>query len=169
LFFTLFYVYVVMVVDHTLFEFQSLLLLKQFVPDLILMGQDAGEHVNLLPLVGLGPADLETSLLNVLLMVPFGLGLPLLTTLRLRHVIAAGALFSIAIELLQLTTGLLAGITFRIADVNDVIFNTIGVAVGCALFVGLVRIARRLSSGRAPSANPIVRFVAEQPEPDRRR
>ena len=36
-------------------------------------------------------------------------------------------------------------ITFRVADINDVIFNTVGVAVGYILFVGFVRIYRHIS------------------------
>ena len=38
LFFTAFYVYVAKVLDYTLFQFQSLLLLRHFVPGLMLSG-----------------------------------------------------------------------------------------------------------------------------------
>jgi len=41
-----------------------------------------------------------------------------------------------SIELTQWLTGRMAGGTFRVADVNDVIFNTLGAAVGYVLFVG---------------------------------
>src|SRR5215212_3787118 len=39
IFFTIFYIYIVKVLDYTLFQFQYLILLKHFMPDLILNGQ----------------------------------------------------------------------------------------------------------------------------------
>lgn len=164
LLFTVFYAYFFKVLDYTLFQFQSLLLLRHFMPGLMLRGVAAGESVNLVPLVTLTLEDLKTSLLNILLMVPFGFGLPFITDLRMKKVLIVGALFSIGIELLQLVTGLMARLTFRVADINDVIFNTIGVAIGYMLFVGFVRICRRLAHEGIASTNPIVRHVAERPQ-----
>src|SRR5919202_2568155 len=66
IFFTIFYAYLIKVLDYTLFQFQSLLLLKYFTPDLILNGQTAGKSINLIPLVTLTLQDLTTSLLNIL-------------------------------------------------------------------------------------------------------
>jgi glycopeptide antibiotics resistance protein len=163
-FFTVFYVYMFKVLDYTLLQFQSLLLLKYFMPHLILRGQAAEETLNLIPLATLATQDLNTSLLNILLLIPFGFGLPFVTNLHLRQVTIAGALFSITIEFLQLVTGLLAGITFRVADINDVIFNTIGVGIGYALFVGFVRLYSHFSHGWAISANPLLRYIAERPQ-----
>jgi glycopeptide antibiotics resistance protein len=161
LFFTIFYVYLFKVLDYTLFQFQSLLLLKHFAPDLILNGQTAGENMNLIPLITLTLEQLTTSLLNILLLIPFGFGLPFITNFRMKKIVVIGALFSIVIEFLQLITGFMAKITFRIADINDVIFNTVGVAVGYLLFVGFVRIYR--SRNWKISANPILRYIAERP------
>lgn len=164
LFFTLFYVYLFKVLDYTLFQFQSLLLLKYFMPHLILRGQAAGKSLNLFPLVTLTSQDLKTSLLNILLMLPFGFGLPFITNFRMKKIVVIGSLFSIFIELLQLVTGLVANITFRIADINDVIFNTIGVVVGYILFSGFVYTFRRLSHKWKISANPFSRYIAERPQ-----
>ena len=166
IFFTIFYVYIVKVLDYTLFQFQSLLLLKYFMPNLILNGQPAGKDLNLIPLITLTPQDLETSLLNILLLIPFGFGLPFITNFRMQKIVVIGALFSIAIEFLQLITGFMAKITFRIADINDVIFNTLGVAIGYMLFVGFVRSYRHLSHNWEIAANPILRYVAERPQID---
>ena len=166
IFFTIFYVYIVKVLDYTLFQFQSLLLLKYFMPNLILNGQPAGKDLNLIPLITLTPQDLETSLLNILLLIPFGFGLPFITNFRMQKIVVIGALFSIAIEFLQLITGFMAKITFRIADINDVIFNTLGVAIGYILFVGFVRSYRHLSHNWEISANPILRYIAERPQTD---
>jgi glycopeptide antibiotics resistance protein len=133
-------------------------------PNLILNGQTAGKSVNLLPLITLIPQDLKTSLLNILLLVPFGFGLPFITNLRMKKIIVIGALFSIVIEFLQLVTGLVAKITFRIADINDVIFNTVGVAIGYILFVGFVCIYCYISYSWEISENPILQYIAERPQ-----
>jgi glycopeptide antibiotics resistance protein len=133
-------------------------------PGLILNGQTVGKEINLMPLITLTAQDLKTSLLNILLLVPFGFGLPFITDFQMKKVVVIGALFSIAIESLQLITGFLAKITFRIADINDVIFNTVGVATGYILFVGFVRIYRHISQNWEISANPILRYIAERPQ-----
>jgi glycopeptide antibiotics resistance protein len=164
IFFTIFYVYIIKVLDYTLFQLQSLILLKHFKPNLILKGQTAEKDLNLIPLITLTPRDLETSLLNILLLIPFGFGLPFITNFRMKQVVVMGVLFSILIELLQLTTGLMAKITFRVADINDVIFNTVGAASGYILFVGFVRLYRRLSRHWRIRANPILRYIAERPQ-----
>ncbi len=167
LFFTIFYIYIVTVLYYTLFKYQSLLLLKIFTPGLMLHGIAAGKRLNLIPLITLTPKDLKIRLLNILLMMPFGFGLPFITNLRFKKVVVIGAFFSIAIELLQLITGLLAKMTFRIADINDVICNTLGVAVGYILFVAFVRIYRHISRHWKISANPILRYIAERPQVDK--
>jgi glycopeptide antibiotics resistance protein len=133
--FTVFYIYIVKVLDYTLIQFQSLILLKHFMPGLILQGQAPGKSTNLIPLITLTMDDLKTSLLNILLMIPFGFGLPFITNISRKKIVVIGALFSIVIEFLQLITGVMANMTFRIADINDVIFNTVGVTIGCWAFL----------------------------------
>ncbi len=145
---TIFYIYLVKVLDYTLFQFQSLILLKYFMPGLMLNGQDARRALNLIPLITLTSQDLKTSLLNILLMIPFGFGLPFITNFKMKKVVLIGVLFSIVIELLQLITGLIAKTTFRVADVNDVIFNTLGVVLGYLLFLGFFFIAGRLQKSK---------------------
>jgi len=135
-------------------------------PDLILNGQTVGKEMNLIPFITLTPQDLKTSLLNILLLMPFGFGLPFITNFRMKKIVIIGALFSIVIEFLQLITGYVAKITFRIADINDVIFNTVGVAIGYILFVGFVRIYLHISHNWETSANPILRYIAERPQID---
>jgi glycopeptide antibiotics resistance protein len=107
---------------------------------------------------------LKTSLLNILLLIPFGFGLPFITNLHMKKIVVIGVLFSVVIEFLQLVTGFMARITFRVADINDVIFNTVGVAIGYILFVGFVRIYRHISHNWEISANPILRHIAERPQ-----
>jgi glycopeptide antibiotics resistance protein len=155
--------YLYAVLDVTLLQFQSLLLLKLFQPGLILRGIEAAQSLNLVPLVGLSIGDLPTSLLNILMLVPFGFGLPFLTGFRFAQIVASGALFSLAIEALQLATGQWAGTTFRVADINDVIFNTTGAAIGYLLFIGFLRLLRAARGG-SPVSNPFLRHLIERPQ-----
>jgi glycopeptide antibiotics resistance protein len=159
----IFGVYLYAVLDVTLLQYQSLLLLKLFQPDLILRGIEAAQSLNFVPLVGLSIGDLPTSLLNILMLVPFGFGLPFLTGFRFAQVVASGALFSLAIEALQLATGQWAGTTFRVADINDVIFNTTGAAIGYLLFIGFLRLLRAARGG-SPVSNPLLRHLIERPQ-----
>jgi glycopeptide antibiotics resistance protein len=109
-------------------------------PSLMLNGVPPSESMNLIPLITLSIQDLKTSLLNILLFVPFGFGLPCITSLRMKQIVIVGMFFSISIELLQFVTGLIAQVTFRVVDINDVIFNTVGVAIGYILFLGFMLI-----------------------------
>lgn len=80
--------------------------------------------------------------LNVLLFVPLGAGLALLTGWSWWRVTLAAAASSTAVELLQLVLP-------RDADVWDVLTNTLGAAIG-ALAVGAVRLRRRGRSAARP-------------------
>ncbi|MBL8077312.1 MAG: VanZ family protein [Anaerolineales bacterium] len=168
MFFTIFYVYIFKVLDYALFQFQSLILLKYFMPDLILEGQAVGDDLNLIPLITLTPQDMETSLLNILFLIPFGFGLPFIASFRMKKVVVISAVFSIVIEFSQFITGFMAKITFRIADINDVIFNTVGAAIGYILFVGFLHIFRNISLNKKISANPILQYIAERPQVDKK-
>lgn len=166
LFFTIFYIYLIKVLDYTLFQFQSLLLLKYFVPGLMLNGVVAGKSINLILLITLTPEDIKTSLLNILLLIPFGFGLPFITDFRMKKIVIIGALLSISIELLQLITGLIAKTAFRIADINDVICNIVGVIVGYLLFVWLAYLCHHIVSKGKWSSNSILRYVVNRPQID---
>lgn len=81
-------------------------------------------NLNLIPFAGMA-ADLKNCGLNVALFVPLGFGLPLLWQ-RYRsgkRTVAFGLGLSLAVELLQI-------LTLRATDVNDVITNTLGTALG---------------------------------------
>lgn len=75
---------------------------------------------------------------NVVMTVPFGFLVPALMPRMRRwgHTVAATAGYSGLIELSQLVVGLVAfGLLYRTVDVDDVILNTVGGAVGYGLFV----------------------------------
>ena len=73
---------------------------------------------------------------NVLVFAPFGLLVPIIWP-RLAgflSILAAGLLFSLAIELSQLGISLLLGAWYRMSDVDDVLLNVCGVLLGWAAF-----------------------------------
>ncbi|GHD49517.1 VanZ family protein [Mycetocola manganoxydans] len=77
--------------------------------------------------------DIRTFLLNILMTAPLGFLLPMLTRVNtFGRVVLAGALFSLGIEITQIWFGVF-GAT-RTADVNDLIANTLGAAIGFAVF-----------------------------------
>ena len=84
-------------------------------------------NLNLIPLLGIID-DLSNSLLNVLLFIPLGLFLPVIWTYyrNVKSTVAFGIGLSLVIELLQM-------LTFRATDVNDLITNTAGTAIGFLL------------------------------------
>lgn len=106
-------------------------------------------------------------LLNILFFVPLGMLLPLVTRVRtVRRAAAVGLLVSVAIEAVQLAGVLVVG-AGRIADVDDLVGNALGTAIGWTACVRLMqlpplgRLAARASwaedgiaSGAAPGAAP---------------
>lgn len=83
--------------------------------------------LNWIPFMGM-LGDLKNCVLNVLLFVPLGLGLPVLWEKYRtgKQTILFGLGLSLTIELLQI-------FTFRATDVNDLITNTLGTALGFML------------------------------------
>lgn len=81
-------------------------------------------NLNLIPLYGI-VADLKNSILNVALFLPLGCFLPILWSCFRRPipVVIFGFGLSLFIELLQM-------LTFRATDVNDLITNVLGTAIG---------------------------------------
>ena len=87
-------------------------------------------NLNLIPFRGM-VEDLKNCILNVVLFVPLGLFLPVLwhRFRKLGSCAVFGFGFSLFIELLQM-------LTFRATDVNDLITNTAGTALGFLLAKG---------------------------------
>jgi glycopeptide antibiotics resistance protein len=71
---------------------------------------------------------------NILLTVPFGLGVSFITGLRWKDFIWLSPSVGLVFEGLQLMIALLFRSAFRVVDINDVILNTLGVWLGYLLF-----------------------------------
>lgn len=98
---------------------------------------DLGRLIELRPFFLSGTEVMPTSqaLLNILLTVPFGFGLPFVVGLRGRDILAVGILFSIGIELAQLMVdALYLALPTWSVDINDVLLNSLGIALGYGVF-----------------------------------
>ena len=87
-------------------------------------------------------SDWDTTLLNVLLFIPLGLGLPLLWKdfgIWWKTVLF-GFFLSALIEFAQI-------FTYRATDINDLMTNTLGTAVGYLLFRPVVRLCPGIPGG----------------------
>lgn len=135
-FFTLFFIYLIEVLRYTQFP----IYLSKYMREAI--GQNVWKNMNLIPLITLEYTSFKTSLLNIALFIPFGFGLPFISRHRMGKIVAIGILFSVILETLQLVIALGVGFTFRVVDINDVIFNTVGVIIGYILFVIFVHMFR---------------------------
>ena len=158
IFFTIFFVYIVKVLELTQFP-------VFFVPDMReIYGQTIWKTMNFIPFFTLEYRDLQTSLLNVLFTIPFGFGLPFITNLRFKRVVFVGVIFSVTLEVLQLITALGAEFTFRIVDINDVMFNTLGIIIGYISFLGFSRVYHHLLNKWGIPENPILRYIYDRPQ-----
>jgi glycopeptide antibiotics resistance protein len=93
--------------------------------------------------------DAPSFVLNVIMMEPFGLLVPLMwpRTGSLRRIATWALATSAAIELIQFILGLTLG-SRRTVDVNDLIANTAGAVIGFLL----LKLAAPIAAGRAPVA-----------------
>jgi glycopeptide antibiotics resistance protein len=90
-------------------------------------GTDWDGKANVIPLLTIDPV---TFMLNIVLTLPFGFLLPMLRPIRgLPHIAALVFLFSATIEVVQLITNMTVS-SGRLADVNDLIANTVGGVIG---------------------------------------
>lgn len=106
--------------------------------------QPWSSHLALVPFVDYESAD---AVMNVLVFVPLGMLVPLfLGRASWGRVLALGALLSLMIEVTQYTTAHLVG-GGHVADVNDLLSNITGAALGYALFAAL---------SRPPAAGPVI-------------
>jgi len=123
-FFTLFFIYILKVLSVT----QS-----GFMPN-------SNIYINLIPLIELRVQDFKTSMLNIIMFVPFGFLLPFLAQINWRGVFYWSLAFSFCLEMGQLILALYVGGTYRVIDINDVIFNTLGAMVGYGFYVVFMRV-----------------------------
>ena len=92
-------------------------------------------HLRVLEGVFNSASTRQQAFLNVVLGIPFGVLVPLLGVRSVSKVLVLGLLFALSIEGLQLVEDVVYRTEFRTADINDVLLNWLGVAIGLAAFV----------------------------------
>lgn len=78
--------------------------------------------------------------LNIIMSMPFGILVCLLSEkeLTLKKSLTIGLFYGIIIELIQFSIGLSIKYLYRSIDINDVIFNTIGIIISYLIFKYLI-------------------------------
>ncbi|PAE40535.1 VanZ family protein [Bacillus sp. 7884-1] len=100
--------------------------------------QEILQEINFIPILTI---DIPSFVLNVIMLIPFGMYLPLLNGKvdSAKKAAKYGYFLSLSIEVLQLIIEVTLG-SGRIADINDIIANTLGAAVGFLIIKKLVKI-----------------------------
>ncbi|NYE04497.1 glycopeptide antibiotics resistance protein [Bacillus niacini] len=96
------------------------------------------QEFNFIPILTI---DTPTFVLNIIMLIPFGVYLPLLNGKvdSAKKAAKYGFFLSLLIEVIQLTIEVTLG-SGRIADIFDIIANTLGAAVGFLIIRKLVKI-----------------------------
>ena len=72
---------------------------------------------------------------NILLTLPFGFGISFIVPIKPKHIAWLGIMVGLLFELTQFAISLVVRSPFRATDINDVIFNAIGVLLGYGIFL----------------------------------
>lgn len=112
IFFTIFFIYLCNVLKYTQFP---IILDEEIKRE---MGQNVWRDANFIPF-NQSLLAIETSLLNILLTIPFGFGISFIPKVNFKKVAILGLLLGVLLESLQLIVALVVGFTFRYVDAND--------------------------------------------------
>lgn len=153
LFFTLMFIYLSEVLNYTQFP----IYLSSKMASVI--GQNVFRDMNLIPIIGLTKEDIMTSLLNLIMAVPYGFLISFLKKQTTRTIIIRGLLFGLIIELIQFIMAIIAGFTMRYVDINDVIFNFIGVIVGYLLYRVTIITMKRVIKKFSIKCNSLLEYM----------
>jgi glycopeptide antibiotics resistance protein len=72
--------------------------------------------------------------LNIVLTIPFGLGIGYLTKTTGKQIILIAIATGLILEGIQLAIKLISGLFFHAVDISDVIWNALGVIIGYGLY-----------------------------------
>ncbi len=123
---TLFYIYIVLVIKYTQFPI--------FFDKLYSDAENFKIAYNLIPIIKLTKNDVMTSILNIILFLPFGFLYFILSRFSYKKTLIAGFCASLLIELSQVCVSILTLVSFRIFDINDLIFNSLGTLFGIIVY-----------------------------------
>ncbi len=136
-FFSVFWVYLLIVVDVTIFPIPlpdaGMFLSKQQITFVL-------SHVNFEPFKYLSDLNVSPHIIfleifqNVLLTIPFGFGVSFIAQFKARDFLWQAIAVGLAIEIAQLVISLGVGV-YRTVDVTDVLLNATGVLLGYGIFI----------------------------------
>ena len=109
--------------------FMCIAKLKLFPIVMIGLPANIKESINIIPFHnGIN----RTDILNLIMTIPLGIGIPFITKINnIKKILLLGLCFGLGIETIQyLETFLTKGFSYRIIDINDVIFNFTGTVIG---------------------------------------
>lgn len=154
LFFTIFYCYIAYVFAKTQFP----IFLTGF--NINKLPEVLASNVKLLPHKA---SDFQwisnDMILNIILTVPFGFGINFVKSLRLRKTLLYGLFFSLSIECLQLFILFISRYLWRIVDINDIILNLAGVALGYGCFVLFSRFFVSIVERSSIKLDPVSSYI----------
>ncbi|MFT3890521.1 MAG: VanZ family protein [Anaerolineales bacterium] len=132
LFFSIFWIYLLVVIKLTLFPIYIDAFRRE------VLGRQFMASVNLIPFY-FGPFTnwtyaLPGLILNTLLTMPAGFGISFVTRFKPKDLGWLLLAFGFGLEGMQLLISLLLGYPYRTIDINDVIFNSLGVLLGYLAF-----------------------------------
>ncbi|MDM5209065.1 VanZ family protein [Cytobacillus kochii] len=128
-FFSIFFFYIINVVKFTLFP----IIVGTSFAEEMKETTTIASNINLIPF---NYQYIEQTLLNILLTVPFGFGLPYIKRkMNFKTIVGCGLLFTLLIETAQLIISFIIGYAYRIIDINDVLANLFGVIIGYIAFL----------------------------------
>jgi glycopeptide antibiotics resistance protein len=133
-FYALFWIYILLLIGITLFPipFFTQLLSRSNLAYILSRINWIPFRISLTYRVNLFPPDVIG---NILLTIPFGLGIPFLKRIQPGEMVLF-SMIGFVIELSQLMISLYLGMAFRTVDITDVITNCAGVWLGYGLFRG---------------------------------
>jgi glycopeptide antibiotics resistance protein len=123
-------------------------------------GQNVWREMNLIPFQSIRSSLSTDIILNVILTIPFGFGLPFLIRTEWKKIVLSGIGIGAAVEAGQLISALMIGFTFRHVNIDDVILNLLGTAVGYIIFLLVRRLFLRGYQKAAKSSHPFMEYIA---------
>ncbi|WP_207642429.1 VanZ family protein [Pseudobacteroides cellulosolvens] len=83
---------------------------------------------------------------NIVLFIPYGFFVPLIFSKlnSFKKLLILGAITSTLIEVIQYVVSSFLGFTYRIADIDDLIYNTLGTLIGFYIYKGVLPLLKKL-------------------------
>lgn len=132
-FFSLFWVYAMYGIDKVFFPLEISGTMVDEMRKVSILS-----HINIIPFYygnyGITISGLISSFFNCLLTMPLGFGLSFITNVKMKNFLVISVLVGLGIEFVQFAISLALRYPYRVIDINDTIFNAIGVLIGYSLF-----------------------------------